>query len=427
MKTLAIAAVQLEAHDRDDFARAWPNAIARIEEAARMADLVVAPEGSFPAYVLGPQPLDASACATAIDDLKRIAREHDTVIVCGGVRIEGAAAYNSAFVVDTGGTIAGHADKCFLWHFDRRWFAPGERIAPIATSVGTLGVLVCADGRMPGIARELVSAGAQILVMPTAWVTSGRDSALLENIQADLLARVRAWENAVPFVAANKCGVERSCVAYCGKSQIIDAFGNVIAIASQGDPEILRAEVSLPQQRPRSARPADPIAASVRPEACVRVAITARADDSSVREAMALVEAECIVAADGHDLDRAIPTLRVSDATVIDPLGLVAARQRGYRAAIWDVGRCAEAWIESLARARALELKMYVIAIDAQRARAFAVDPDGGVVAGTFGKYRVASFVLDSRRAQQTAVAPGTDVAEGLERVDALTREVAPR
>ena len=427
MKTLAVAAVQLEAHDRDDFARAWPTAITRIEEAARTADLVVLPEGSFPAYVVGTQPLDASACAAAIDDLKRIARERSAVIVCGGARIEGATAYNSAFVIESDGTVAGYADKCFLWHFDRRWFAPGERIAPIATSLGTLGVLVCADGRMPGIARELVGAGAQILVMPTAWVTSGRDAAVLENIQADLLARVRAWENAVPFVAANKCGVERSCVAYCGKSQIVDALGNVVAIASQHDPEILRADVSLPPQRPRAARTAEPATASTLPEARVRVAITALADAASVRDAMALVEAERLVAADADDLNDAIPTLRVSDVTVTDPLVLAAARQRGYRAAIWDVGACGETWIQPLARARALELKMYVIAIDARRARAFAVDPDGSIVAGTFDDYRVASFVLDSRRTEQTEVAPGTDVVEGLERVNALTREVTRR
>ena len=58
--------------------------------------------------------------------------------------------------------------------------------------------------------------------MPTAWVTSGRDPGALENVQADLLARVRAYENGVPFVAANKCGVELGIALYCGKSQIVD-------------------------------------------------------------------------------------------------------------------------------------------------------------------------------------------------------------
>ena len=72
--------------------------------------------------------------------------------------------------------------------------------------------------------------------MPTAWVTSGRDPTSLENVQADLLGRVRAYENRVPFVAANKCGSELGMVAYCGKSQIVDSRGEIVALANQHRP-----------------------------------------------------------------------------------------------------------------------------------------------------------------------------------------------
>jgi hypothetical protein len=70
---------------------------------------------------------------------------------------------------------------------------------------------------------------------------------------------------------------------------------------------------------------------------------------------------------------------------------------------------------------------MYVIVFDQRARRAFAVDPDGAVVAGTFDDYCMASFSLDPRRTMETTVAPGTDVADGLERVDAILRNaVAP-
>ncbi len=427
---LAAAALQLSAHDRADFAAVWPSITRRVKEAAAAgARLIVLPEGTIPAYVIGVEPLDLLQIARAVADLQQVAQRYGTVIVCGAARVENGIAYNSAIAIDADGSLAGSAEKFFLWHFDRRWFAPGERIAPVATSVGKLGILVCADGRMPGIASALVDAGAQILVMPTAWVTSGRSPQSLENAQADLLARVRAWENGVPFVAANKCGVERGCVAYCGKSQIVAADGTRTALASQSDPETLAAAVTLADtprahSAPRAAPPSVHAPAAAR---VARVAITALPDGDELRAAMDLLETPASIAASGTaGFEDVAAVARVRDDVVLDPNGLSAYRRAGYRVAVWDVGDCNARWIEPLARARALELRIFVTAIDAARGRAFAADPDGVIVAGTFDGYRVASFALDPQRAEQTLVAPGTDVAIGLQRVaDATRAEVA--
>ncbi|MFZ0362618.1 MAG: carbon-nitrogen hydrolase family protein, partial [Candidatus Cybelea sp.] len=227
------AAVQLRAHDRDKFPLTLDRIIEAASEAASHADLVVLPESTFPAYVLGSSQLaEEAAIADAIARLRDVAFSTHTVIVTGAAAPTDAGLRNGAFVIDADGSLAGRADKLFLWHFDRRWFAPGERIEPVATAIGALGVLVCADGRLPTIARALVDLGATALIMPTAWVTSGRNPAALENVQADLLARVRAYENGVPFIAANKCGSELGMVAYCGKSQIVDSCGEIVALAS---------------------------------------------------------------------------------------------------------------------------------------------------------------------------------------------------
>jgi hypothetical protein len=79
-----------------------------------------------------------------------------------------------------------------------------------------------------------------------------------------------------------------------------------------------------------------------------------------------------------------------------------------------------EPWLGRIARARALELRIYLAVFDRTARRAFAVDPDGTIVAGTFDDYRLASFTLDSRKTEETAVAPGTDIEEGLAHVAAL-------
>ena len=393
-------------------------------EAAGGADLVVLPEGTFPAYVLGAAPLETEAITRALDRLRDFARSTRTVVVVGAADARDGVTRNAAFVIDADGSLAGRADKLFLWHFDRRWFAHGDRIEPIETAIGSLGVLICADGRLPTIARTLVDRGARALVMPTAWVTSGRDPQRLENVQADLLARVRAYENAVPFVAANKCGSELGAVAYCGKSQIVARNGEIAAMASESEPETLRASVELGEKPPTRATaiPAPSLRAAAvdRP---MRLAISFDQLPNGADALLALLDdAYALAPGDARrtaELDRAIPAASVDDELALDPAGLVGYRRAGYVLLRWTTA-LSSPWLERIARARALELKLYIVVFDGAARRAFAVDPDGTIVAGTFGDYRLASFTLDPRRTTETEVAPGTDVREGLERVSAI-------
>jgi Carbon-nitrogen hydrolase len=286
-----------------------------------------------------------------------------------------------------------------------------------------LGVLVCADGRLPTIARSLVDRGAALLVMPTAWVTSGRDPNALENVQADLLARVRAYENGVPFVAANKCGAELGIVAYCGKSQVVGANGEIIAIASERRPEMLEANLTLDGSQPRrtSLPHLEPRAAQI--EGPVRLGITFDPLPSDIDCRLELLDDAYAIAHNDEQrlalLDKIIPTGAVGDELVLDPAGLVEYRRAGYPLICWTTQLRAP-WAERIARARALELRIYLVVFDTAARRAFAVDPDGAIVAGTFDGYRVASFSFDPRNVAQMLVAPGTDVSEGLERIAAL-------
>lgn len=390
--------------------------------AASECDLVVLPEGTLPAYVIGRRPLDERAIAQALERLSDIARSSRSVIVVGAAVPAERGVRNAALVIDSNGALAGRSDKVFLWHFDRRWFQPGESVLPIETSLGTLGVLVCADGRLPTIARGLVERGAQLLVMPTAWVTSGRNPNDLENVQADLLARVRAYENGVAFVAANKCGAELGMVAYCGKSQIVDADGEILAIANERHAQTLQATVEL--AAPRDVRPhaKTPIEPTAAPDGALRLALSIDPLPDDIAERLELLDDNYALSPhSGRNgtLGDALAAAYVENDTILDPAGLVPYRSAGYRLIVWstDLG---PPWSERIARARALELRVYVVVFDAALRRAFAVDPDGAVVAGTFGDYRLASFLFDPRKTAETVVAPGSDVAEGLERVAAI-------
>ena len=418
-RTISVAALQIEAHDRADFTSVWPRICERIALAAASgAQLIVLPEGTVPGYVIGNVPVDSSVTERALSDVLGIAKRTQTVIVYGSARFDDAGVmYNSAMVIDSDGSIAGVADKCFLWHFDRQWFAPGEVCPPIQTSVGALGVMICADGRIPTIARSLVDRGADLLVMPTAWVTSGRDPQNLENIQADLLAQVRARENGVPFVAANKCGVERGCVAYCGKSQIIDSAGEVVALAPQRGDCALTAAVTTGEPKSPRAALTNPARSTLTGEP-KRFAISPH-PQAADPELLAILEVDHFLSGDRGD-DSAVlasaAAATVGDATVLDPAGLVSYKLAGYELVIWRSEGVEAKWLHQLARARAVELRIYLICILADQV-AFAVDPDATVVAGTFDDFRIASFSFLPERTRQTAVAPGTDIIEGLERV----------
>jgi predicted amidohydrolase len=447
--------VQTRAYDRADFSKNWPSVLERVERACREgAKLVVLPEGTVPGYVIGDDPIDENELGMAAKDIGRLARAHGATIVYGGVKIVRGRTYNAAIVVGPGGDELGFAAKQFLWHFDRRWFVAGETLAPIDTPVGKLGVLVCADGRIPTIAATLVERGADLLVMPTAWVTSGRDPSTLENVQADLMANVRARENGVPFIVANKCGVEVESVAYCGKSAIIDASGAFVARAGERDEAnvagtiAVRGQASVPPPPPSVVEPEATREEPVRSRARIAFAFARAGEIARFGRLAAQGDADVFVTfgeADDRDGDRAgLIRIALGESTPLDlvrdvaglryalvsppalraPRGLVPARLAGVDLFICRTDGDPD-WSVRVARTRAAELRAYVLCFDVERERAFAVDPDGVVVGGTFGDFRLGAFAYDASRAHATMVAPRTDVLEGLRIAERLRGERA--
>jgi predicted amidohydrolase len=333
--------------------------------------------------------------------------------------------FNAAIVIGPDSSELGYAAKQFLWHFDRHWFAPGAALEPIDTPVGRLGLLVCADGRIPTIAATLAERGAEILVMPTAWVTSGRDPSALENVQADLMVPVRARENGLPFVAANKCGVELESVAYCGKSMLVDAAGRVVARAGERSEEIVFGELEIGAARAESQRTVAPSGETAVSAARARIAFTVATAEPEIARLAALAEeadADALLAQgkdEGEIEVGGVRALRTRFDTLCAPRGLVPSRLAGIDLFVVDAPDAEPAWQVAFARTRAAELRAYVV-VFAGAERAFAVDPDGAVIAGTFEGFRMAAFAYDAARTAATTVAPGTDVLSGLRTAEAV-------
>jgi predicted amidohydrolase len=249
-ESVRVACVQIRAFALDEAAEGLRSALAMVDRAAaENPGLIVLPEVTYPAYFLRSREEHQAAALSSEEILRTFggkAAEHG-VHLAVGLALEGAdgSLGNAAVLFGPDGSLVGRYDKSFLWHFDRHWFDGGRRYPVFDTAVGRLGMLVCADGRMPEIARCLALAGAQIIVDVTAWVSWGRRPDELTNPQREYMMSARAIENGVWVVAADKVGVEAESIVYCGRSCVIAPDGEVRASASVDREEVLVYEIPL--------------------------------------------------------------------------------------------------------------------------------------------------------------------------------------
>jgi predicted amidohydrolase len=198
-------------------------------------DLVVLPEAVMhdfgrPDTPLGPvaEPLDGRF----VGHLAGLARTHGATLVAG--MFERSAdpdrPYNTLVVVGPAGDLVATYRKAHLYdsfgyrESDRLTAGPVEAVVAEVAGV-RLGLMTCYDLRFPEQARALVDGGADVLVIPAAWVAGP-----LKEDHWSTLLRARAIENTAYVAAAAQCGR-----AYCGRSALVDPMG--VAVVALGEAE----------------------------------------------------------------------------------------------------------------------------------------------------------------------------------------------
>lgn len=203
------------------------------EAAQGRPDLVVLPEAMMSDFAVdgesvadAAEPLDGEFVAT----LRKAAVEHGVAVVAGMFErsCDQNRPYNTLLAVGADGVLLGAYRKIHLYdafgYKESDQLTAGD-VAPVVIQVGdhTLGLMTCYDLRFPELSRALVDAGAEVLVVPAAWVRGP----LKEHHWTTLLT-ARAIENTCYVAAAAQNGKK-----YCGLSQVVDPQG--IALASVGE------------------------------------------------------------------------------------------------------------------------------------------------------------------------------------------------
>ena len=246
MKTFHIACGQFEASPGDKNANI--TAMKRLTEVAanKSCDLIVYPEMAITGY-LPPDRMPGLAEApdgASAEELAGVAGERGIAIAYGfPEEVPGnKKKYNTFIVFGPDGREIGRYRKIHLWDTEAVWCDPGTEI-PVFDYLGTkISGWICYDTRFPELARLEFLAGAELCLVPTAW--------LGPPDEWELALRSRALDNSL-FVAGSDLINPLDGLACRGLSLIIDPHGEVLARAEPGtecvidailDPEVMAAQ-----------------------------------------------------------------------------------------------------------------------------------------------------------------------------------------
>ena len=176
------------------------------EEAAQRADLILLPENAL--YAGSQQQMrdrPFSSSSPEIRALQETAARRSSPIILGGVKWrEEETISNRALVFGADGAIAAWYDKAHGFAAQLGGVAfdaaqaeqPGDRLVMIEYGGLRLGLAICFDMRFPDMFRRLALAGADVLLLPSAFTR------ITGRAHWEPLLRARAIDNGAYVVAS---------------------------------------------------------------------------------------------------------------------------------------------------------------------------------------------------------------------------------
>jgi len=172
-----------------------------IEQAARgKAQLVCTTECFLDGYAIKDKsiPLDSyRALGEPIPDgryykrLAALADRFEIYLVAGMLEADGEERYNTAVLIGPDGALLGKYRKHNLEHELVR-NTPGTQTPVFRTSLGRMGIMICADRRDPSLVQRLSQGGAELLICPSGGMFGPKSN--------DPILQARSKENGIPIL-----------------------------------------------------------------------------------------------------------------------------------------------------------------------------------------------------------------------------------
>lgn len=149
--------------------------------------------------------------------------------------------YNTSFIINRKGEIVDKYRKIHLYNYmggtEGERITPGDREVVVDLDFAKVGLGICFDIRYPLHYNKLIKQGADIIVLPTAWIVPNE---IYNDIDARKYAqdmwiamnRTRAYDNMVYTISCNQAGRVNERVSNLGTSLIISPSAEVLANAN---------------------------------------------------------------------------------------------------------------------------------------------------------------------------------------------------
>jgi predicted amidohydrolase len=221
-----------------------------VERALTLVDQAVGQGAEFvvlPEYMtfLGPYERFDDVCepipGPTYERLAAKARQHG-IYLHGGSLIESSPEngrfYNTSLLFDPQGKLITLYRKIHLFdidipdgvtHTESTAILAGDKLVTADVAEFKVGMSICYDLRFPEMYRQLAAAGSELIVIPAAFTK------ITGQAHWEILLRSRAIENLAYVLAAAQFGQDASGNWCYGHSMIVDPWGEVLAVAPDGE------------------------------------------------------------------------------------------------------------------------------------------------------------------------------------------------
>jgi predicted amidohydrolase len=160
--------------------------------------------------------------------------------------------YAASMLINNAGDVVGRYHKLHLFdvtvadgtgqYRESQGTCPGQHIEVVDTPFGKIGLSICYDMRFPALFSQMRQAGADIILLPSAF------TAVTGAAHWHVLLRARAIETQCYIVAAAQVGLHENGRSTYGHSLVVSPWGEVVAEQECGV-GMIEAELDLEKMR----------------------------------------------------------------------------------------------------------------------------------------------------------------------------------